>query len=184
MPVDAPAPVGHQMLRVDLAEGAFHVDVGFGSVTPTAPLAWQADVEQATPHEPMRLRRLGEDMVLEVKLGDAWEHMYRIQPHKVVEIDCEISNWFTGTHPASPFVSNLVAARPGPDGVRTTFFNGRLTIRHPSGEAERRMVDDAASYRGVLSEHFGLEVSAAEAEGLLQALDRAGTRGVPHPFFN
>jgi N-hydroxyarylamine O-acetyltransferase len=184
MPVDAPAPVGHQMLRVELPEGAFHVDAGFGNVTPTAPLAWQPDAEQATPHETMRLRPHGAELVLEVKLGDAWEHMYRVLPQLVEDVDCEVSNWFTGAHPGSPFLNNLVAARPGPGGMRTTFFNGRLTIRRPHAEPERHMVDDAASYRAVLAEHFGLEVDAAEAEALVRALDRAGTRGVMHPFFN
>ncbi len=184
MPLDSPAPVGHQVLVVDLPEGPFCVDVGFGNVTPTAPLAWQADVEQPTPHEPVRLRRVGGDMVLEVKLGDAWEHMYRVLPAAVPDVDCEVSNWFTGAHPGSPFVSNLVAARPGPGGTRTTFFNGRLSIRRPGAAPERRMVEDAASYRGVLAEHFGLDVTTAEADALVQALDRAGTRGVMSPFFS
>jgi arylamine N-acetyltransferase len=122
-------------------------------------------------------------LVLEVKHGDAWEHKYRILQQPVLDIDCEVSNWFTGTHPSLPFVSCLIVARPGPGGARTTFFNGRLSIRRPPDHAERSIIDDAASYRAVLAEHFSLELDAAEAEAVLQALDRAGTRGMGHPAF-
>jgi N-hydroxyarylamine O-acetyltransferase len=183
MPADAPEPVGHQLLRVELPDGAFLVDVGFGNRTPTAPLRWDADGEQATPHETMRLQRAGEDIVVQAMIGEAWENMYRILPQPVLDIDCEVSNWFTGSHPACPLVSNLIVTRAGPGGMRATLFNGRLTIRRPNEDVERHAVADAAAYRDVLAGHFGLAVTADEAEAIVAALDRAGTRGMAHPLF-
>jgi N-hydroxyarylamine O-acetyltransferase len=47
--IDAPRPALHIVLKVNLPEGAFLADVGFGNLAPTAPLALSADIEQQTP---------------------------------------------------------------------------------------------------------------------------------------
>lgn len=47
----------HMMLRVDLPEGPYVADVGFGNLTPTAPLAL-APQEHETRHERYRLTAL------------------------------------------------------------------------------------------------------------------------------
>jgi N-hydroxyarylamine O-acetyltransferase len=36
--IDAPRPLLHMLLHVDLPEGPFLADVGFGNLAPTAPL--------------------------------------------------------------------------------------------------------------------------------------------------
>src|SRR5690606_18066998 len=59
-PEGAVTPLRHMMLRVDLGEGSYLADVGFGAQSPTAPLRLKPDVEQSTPHEPYRLIGLGE----------------------------------------------------------------------------------------------------------------------------
>jgi len=59
--IDAPRPALHIVLRVNLPEGPFLADVGFGNLAPTAPLALSADIEQETPHETMRFIQLGEE---------------------------------------------------------------------------------------------------------------------------
>lgn len=51
----------HMLLRVILPEGDWIADVGFGGLTLTAPLRLVPDLEQATPHEPHRLRHRGQD---------------------------------------------------------------------------------------------------------------------------
>jgi N-hydroxyarylamine O-acetyltransferase len=181
--IDAERPALHMVLRVDLPEGAFLTDVGFGNLAPTAPLEMRPMMEQATPHEPMRLLPLGEDLVLQARLGDTWEHIYLVVPLPRVDMEYEIGNWFTATHPDSAFANNLIAARPGPGRTRLTLFNERLTVRHPTGEAERRALQDAGEYRAVLADLFGLALSEAEIGAILDAVDRKGTRGPSHPFF-
>jgi N-hydroxyarylamine O-acetyltransferase len=47
--VDAPRPMLHMVLRVDLPEGPFLADVGFGNLAPTTALKLLVDVEQETP---------------------------------------------------------------------------------------------------------------------------------------
>ena len=181
---DSPRPATHMVLRVDLPEGPFLADVGFGNLTPTAPLRLEPDIEQATPHEPMRLVPAGADLVLQAKLGEAWKNIYRLAPEPKLPIDFEVANWFTATHPASPFVSNAVASRPGPGGTRITVFNGRLTIRRPGAETERRMFDDEEDWLVSLAGLFGLPLPAEDVRETLAVLARHGTLGAVHPFFD
>ena len=47
--VDAPRPMLHMVLRVDLPEGPFLADVGFGNLAPTTALKLLVDEEQETP---------------------------------------------------------------------------------------------------------------------------------------
>src|SRR5277367_1514057 len=144
MEADAPRPATHMVLRVDLPDGSFLADVGFGHLTPTAPLALRPDLEQTTPHEPMRLLPVDNDLVLQAKLGDAWQNLWRVLPHPAHDADYEVANWFAATHPNSMFVNNLIAARPGPGGIRNTFLNGRVSVRRRDGQVERRMLSDDA----------------------------------------
>jgi N-hydroxyarylamine O-acetyltransferase len=181
---DAETPATHMALRVDLPEGPFLADVGFGNLTPTAPLLLRPEMEQETPHEAMRFRAVGEELVLQAKLGETWENMYRVSPYPALTIDYEVANWFTATHPASPFVSNLIAARPGSGGVRNTLFNGRLSVRRQSGHTDRRLLAGEAEHLPVLANTFGLTLPSDRMSAALAVLDRKGTRGVTHPFFS
>lgn len=182
-PADTERSATHMALRVDLPEGSFLADVGFGNLTPTAPLAMVPDQEQQTPHEVMRLIPAGEEWVLQAKLGNGWENIYRLSPHPPLDIDYEVANWFTATHAASPFVHNLIVARPGADGARQTFFNGQVTIRHRSKHVERRVVDDAAALGAELRKTFGIGLPCEDLKAALFTLDRKGTRGATHPAF-
>ena len=180
---DAERPAGHMILRVDLPEGSFLADVGFGNLTPTAPLVLRPHVEQATPHEVMRFLPVGDELTLQARFGEVWENIYRVSLHPRLNIDYEVANLFTATHPASPFVGNLIVARPGPDGARHTLFNGRVSARRRDGRVERHMLEDAAAYQPVLAGTFGLTLSDADLNGAVAALERAGTRGGTHPSF-
>jgi N-hydroxyarylamine O-acetyltransferase len=182
LPIDAPRPATHMVLRIELPEGAFLADVGFGNATPTAPLALAPGLEQKTPHEKMRFIPVGQELTLQSRLGDNWEHIYRVVSLPRVDAEFEICNWFTATHPDSPFRNNLIAARPGSDKTRITMFNDRVNIRHSSGEVERRVLSDMSEYRDVLTQMFGLNLADADLAVALNTAERRGARG-PHPFF-
>jgi N-hydroxyarylamine O-acetyltransferase len=182
MDAAASGPAIHMLLRVDLSEGPFLADVGFGNQTPTAPLALRPGAEQGTPHEVMRLWPVGEELTLQAKSGDDWQSIYRLSPHPRLAVDYEVANWFTATHPASPFVSNMIVARPGPGGTRNTLFNGRVTIRRPGEPAERYILDDR-DFAVALEKSFGLVLADVDLTAALDVLDRKGTRGAGHPFF-
>jgi N-hydroxyarylamine O-acetyltransferase len=180
---DAAGSETHMTLLVDLPEGPFLADVGFGNLTPTAPLALRPNIEQQTPHEVMRLWPVGDELTLQAKLGPNWQNIYRFAPRARLPIDYEVANWFTATHPASPFVSNMIVARPGPAGVRKTLFNGRVSIRTPGEPTERFRLDDDGIFQSTLVDKFGLILSDADVSASLSALDRKGTRSAEHPFF-
>jgi N-hydroxyarylamine O-acetyltransferase len=183
LPVDAPRPAFHMVLRVDLPEGPHLADVGFGNLAPTAPLALSPDIEQDTPHEPMRFVPMGEELLLQSRLGDRWEPIYRVVALPRVDAEYEIANWFAASHPDSPYRSNMIAARPGPNRTRITLFNARLNVRHANGEVERRTLDGAADYRTALADLFGLSLPETDLAAALATVESKGTRGAPHPFF-
>ena len=181
--IDAPRPMLHMVLQVNLPEGLYLADVGFGNLAPTAPLKLSADLEQDTPHEVMRFTRMGDELTLQSKLGDRWEHIYRVVLLPRVDAEYEICNWFTASHPDSPYRANLIAARPGPGRTRITLFNARLNVRHANGEVERRTLADRNEYRDVLADTFGLVLSDDDLAVALDTVERKGAHGAPHPFF-
>jgi N-hydroxyarylamine O-acetyltransferase len=131
----------------------------------------------------MRFIRMGDELTLQSRLGDRWEHIYRVVLLPRVDAEYEICNWFTASHPDSPYRRNLIAARPGPNRTRITLFNARLNVRHATGEVERRTLADEREYRDVLSETFGLALSDAELATALDTVAQNGAHGAPHPFF-
>jgi N-hydroxyarylamine O-acetyltransferase len=181
--IDAPRPMLHMVLRVELPEGSFLADVGFGNLAPTTALKLFTQDEQETPHEIMRFLNMGDELVLQSKLGTGWEHIYRVVFLPRVDAEYEICNWFTASHPQSPYLSNLIAARPGPNRTRLTLFNSRFNRRYPSGEVERRTITGIEGFRDVLANEFGLHLSETELQTAVAHMEQRGTRGAPHPFF-
>ncbi len=173
-------PRTHMLLRVDLPEGPHIADVGFGGLTPTAPLALAAGHEQATPHEKFRLVAIGDEFGLEARLGEGWSSLYRFSPQEQLAVDYEVANWFTSTHPEFLFVNHLIAARPDA-GRRCALFNNRLTIRSRDGVSERRVVRNAAQLGEVLARHFGIALRGPADLAAIAALAEAQAAH-PSPF--
>ena len=183
MAIDAPRPAIHMLLQVDMPEGLYLADVGFGNLAPTCALLLRRGIEQETPHEPMRFIDVGGELTLQAKLRDTWEHIYRVIPYPRYDGEYEITNWYTGTHPDAPYQSNIIAARPGPNRTRITMFNRRVTVRHATGEADRRELKHEAEFRSVLRDEFGLNMTDEEIRTCIDVMERKGERGAPHPFF-
>jgi N-hydroxyarylamine O-acetyltransferase len=177
-PADFVGPRTHMLLRVELPEGPHIADVGFGGLTPTAPLALQAGIAQATPHETFRLVAAERGFTLEAQRGGEWQSLYRFTLDAQAPVDYEVANWFTATHPRSLFRNHLMAARATAEGHHT-LFNGRFAIRHRDGTGERRQIRDAADLAQVLADHFGIDCSA---EQLAPAAARVLGHDGPDPF--
>lgn len=79
--IDAPRPAIHMLLRVELPEGPYLADVGFGNLAPTSALLLAPQIEQQTPHEVMRFIDVGGELTLQARLGDRWHHIYRVIPY-------------------------------------------------------------------------------------------------------
>jgi N-hydroxyarylamine O-acetyltransferase len=147
-------PRTHMLVRVDL-EGQPHIaDVGFGGVTLTGPLRLEAGVEQSTPHEPFRLTRPAEGLfVEEVKLQHAWIPLYEFEQTEYLDSDYEMANWYVSTHPASRFVTGLLAARVTAD-RRYALRDNRFAVHYLDGRTERRVLASVIELRETLETAF------------------------------
>jgi N-hydroxyarylamine O-acetyltransferase len=151
------APLTHRLTLVDLPEGRFIADVGFGGQTATAPLRLEPGLEQVTPHGTYRLARDGGVFETQMRVGERWEPMYRFTLAPQSQADFEMANWFTSTHPRGRFVRNLVAARVVGD-ARVNLLNASLSVRHPDGGVEHRTLADARDLGEVLTGVMGLDL--------------------------
>ncbi|SAL44157.1 N-hydroxyarylamine O-acetyltransferase [Caballeronia udeis] len=169
----AMAPRTHMMLLVETPDDTWLADVGFGSMTLSAPLLFDAGREQATPHEPFRLDLIERgDFMLQVKLGDTWRPIYRFDLEPQFPSDYAIANHYVSTYPESIFVNHLVVARVVP-GERQTLYDMTLTQR---GKTEsRRELANPAELRSVLQDVFGLTLAGNEADALLERIARLST---------
>jgi N-hydroxyarylamine O-acetyltransferase len=162
-------PRAHMLLGIELGDTRYIADVGFGGGTLTAPLRLDCDHEQPTPHGPCRLVPAGEDFVLQTKIGQSWQSLYRFDLQEQFQADYEVANWYQCTYPNSQFTANLMVARTAP-GRRYALRNNELSVHHLEGPSERRVLRTAAELRGALSDTFGLIL--ADASGLDALLTR------------
>jgi len=172
LPADAPlTPQSHLLLRADLADGAYLVDIGFGG--PASPRAL-----------PLRLneelsggwRLTGElDGTLEGELematrsSSGWQTLYRFTLRPQPWIDYAMRNWYTSTHPQSVFRVSLRVA-VSEDGARLSLLNGQFSRRAADGTVEQRSIEDADELLAVLRERFHLWPAECDVPALRQRL--------------
>jgi N-hydroxyarylamine O-acetyltransferase len=154
-PEDTVTARSHMVLRVDLEEQLYIVDVGFGGVTLTGPLRLEADIEQSTPHEPFRLLKVNDEFIAQVKLRGDWMSLYRFNLQENLLPDYEVANWYLSNHPDSRFVTGLLAARPALD-RRYALLNNQFAVHHLNGRTERRILTSADDMRETLENAFRL----------------------------
>ncbi len=156
-PPDGPlGPRSHMLLRVDLADGPYVADVGFGGQLLDEPLRLRVDVEQRTAAAVYQVTRHGEDFALSTELGSDWHVMFLFSLEPQLPADYEVGNWFTSTHPESWFTRRLLIERLT-GGARYTLSNTRLTERRRDGRVVERALASAAEVAEVLDGLFGLE---------------------------
>lgn len=156
----------HMLLRVDLDGEIWLADVGFGALTLTAPLKLQVDIAQTTPHEAFRIVQEAGAYRMEASIQDQWKPLYSFDLQPQLQADYEMANWYLSHHPASRFVTDLMAARVAQDfryGLR-----GRQFSEHArDGRVHRRVLANAAELRQLLQQTFLVRLGA---EPELQAL--------------
>ncbi|MFM0726023.1 arylamine N-acetyltransferase [Paraburkholderia strydomiana] len=171
---DAVPPRTHMVLRVDIGTDAWMADVGFGSVTLTAPLRLTAGLAQQTPLGTFRLADASRDaLYLEVRAHDeSWARVYRFDLQPVEWIDYETSNWYTSTSPDSIFAGNLIVCRVLPQ-ARLTLFNDQLNERAANGQiVSERQLFSADELAVCLRERFGLDTGDVD---LAEVFERVRT---------
>ena len=164
-PRDFTPPRAHLFLRVELEGASWLTDVGVGglSLTSAIPLD-DSGRELSTPHEPRRILREGARLFHQIRFGDDWHDVCEFTLEEAAPIDCELANWFTSTHPQSPFKSRLMVARATPEG-RVSILNREFTCRDRAGRGETRLIAEPEELLALLAEHFGLHFPAGTRFG-------------------
>ncbi|RKF41395.1 arylamine N-acetyltransferase [Paraburkholderia fungorum] len=163
-------PRTHMVLRVDIRNEAWIADVGFGSVTLTAPLRLIAGSAQPTQLGTFRLADASHGaLYLEVQSRDeSWARVYRFDLQPVEWIDYETSNWYTSSAPESVFLNNLIVCRVLPES-RLTLLNDQLNERAADGQViSERQLKSADELAACLRGQFGLntgDIDIAEIFG-------------------
>jgi N-hydroxyarylamine O-acetyltransferase len=169
MPDEVVTARGHMLLRVDLDAQPYLVDVGFGGLTLTAPLALTPDLEQPTPHELFRVIADGDGYLMQAQIGQTWKSLYRFDLQEQYLPDYQVTSWYLSNHPNSHFVTGLMAARPDVD-RRYALRNNQLAIHHLNGSTERRVLTKVAELRAALEDIF--RITLPETPDLNPALQR------------
>jgi N-hydroxyarylamine O-acetyltransferase len=168
---------------VELPEGDYLADVGFGNLAPTRALLLTPHVEQETPHEVMRFIDVGGELTLQARVRQGWQHIYRVIPYPRFDGEYDITNWYTATHPETPYQANIIAAMPGPNRTRITMYNARVTVRDADGNAEKRWLTTNTEFSDVLRGEFGLNMTDQVIDACVAVMKAKGTGDAPHPFF-
>lgn len=159
-PPDGPeGPCTHMLLLLELPEGRFIADVGFGGFLLGAPVRLEPETSQSSWAGTVRLRQSGQAWTMQAALPEGWHDMYRFTLEPALPADRMVANWFTAAHPASLFTNNLLAQRLDQQG-RTSLFNTTLTRRPHDGPAEERAVAGAAELHAVLEADFRINLPA------------------------
>lgn len=165
-PPGATRPRSHLVLRVRAERADWHADVGFGVGTPLEPLPFGPGEVHEQSGWRFRVVEDGPELVLQTADGPDWQDLYGFIPQPVPFVDLETSNWFTSTHPRSPFVTGLVVSTQQQDGTRTSLSDWdqlALTEATPAGSSVTPVPRDAVPQ--LLETRFGLAGFTLDAGG-------------------
>ena len=154
----------HTLNRVDLPDGAYLADVGFGGHLLAGPIRLERETEQTTPAAIVRL--VGKDpyFILQALLPQkGWQDLYSFTLEPALAVDYEVGNWFTSTSPKSRFYADFLAERLTPKS-RLSVFNAKVTERHASGETDQRILTIADDFAAMLDQGLGITPPVDPAE--------------------
>ena len=99
--------------------------------------------------------------------------MYGFVPEPVPAVDIEVSNWFTATHPDSPFVTGVMAGARAADRCLSLFvYDEPVLIERPAGGATTTTVVDIGRVPDLLASRFCLTGVSVDSSGRLAAAER------------
>lgn len=162
-------PRSHLVLRVSGEDGrGWHADVGFGLGTLLDPIPFGPSGGEVHEQAGWSFRTLqeGPELVLQTLADGVWSDLYAFAPQPVPRVDIEMSNWWTSTHPQSPFVFGLIATRHHPDGRRESIsdWSGPLELRIQSPGHTQVSHGPREAIPEILAERFALSGFALDSD--------------------
>ena len=165
------SPRTHLALRVEWEGAVWLADVGFGNGTMLEPIPFGPG--DAHDQSGWRFRVVGEggQHVLQSVRDGVWLDLYAFVPEPVPFIDLETSNWFTASHPRSPFVTGLIVTRVLPDGTRVQLSDWEgLGLKEQTPDAVTVAPVRREEIGQLLAERFGLPGFAVGGDGRVCAI--------------
>ncbi|TBR38923.1 MULTISPECIES: arylamine N-acetyltransferase family protein [Dyella] len=167
---DAITAQTHMLLRVELPEGSYLVDVGYGSMALSGALALIPEEPQLTAHEPYRLIERDGEWRMQALVRDQWSTLYRFDLQPRYDIDYVLANHYTSTFPESHFLHTLIVTRTVP-GRRHVLRNRDLGEHITGSETRRRTLQSVQELRDALESVFGIRLPQhPELDARLDAL--------------
>jgi N-hydroxyarylamine O-acetyltransferase len=117
-------PRTHMVLVVTAERRRWLADVGFGGDGLLEPISMDGAESIPSSGSIHRVVQEGDLQVLQMRRTSDWEDQYAFALQAVHPIDFQVANWFTSTHPQSPFVRTLTAQR--------TTRVARYVLRYPT----------------------------------------------------
>ena len=152
--VNEPLPRTHMVLIVRIEGREWLSDVGFGGDGLLGPVPLDgAPVEQIDRW--LRVAHEGSHRVLQYRNSSDWEDLYAFLPEPRFPVDFEVGNWYTSTHPGSPFVRRLTVQRTLPD-ARHILRQLTYSVHRRDGSASRDITRAELSL--LLRDVFDLDV--------------------------
>lgn len=159
-------PRSHMLLAVNLEGQNWIADVGFGVDVFLHPILLMPG--SIAPQFGWNYRVIAEGSVYVVQSlrPEGWLDLYSFTLEEQHPVDYEVSNYFTSTHPSSPFLNTLLVQLPAA-GRRRMLVNRRLIESQPDNTSETIVPGDEALLE-VLAEHFKLRFPSGTRFGYQQ----------------
>ncbi|MBV8221098.1 MAG: arylamine N-acetyltransferase [Solirubrobacterales bacterium] len=157
-----PRPRTHLVLGVTDGGVRWHADVGFGNGTLLEPIPLGPGGEYEQSGWRFRVVEDGPELVLQSVIRDGdWIDLYGFSPDPVPLIDVVTSNWFTSTHPRSPFVTGLIVSTQLVDGERMSLsdWSGQMTFTEETPQDATVSPVEPDEVPQLVANRFGLESS-------------------------
>ncbi|MBA2544841.1 MAG: arylamine N-acetyltransferase [Deltaproteobacteria bacterium] len=153
------SPRTHMLLSVELPEGGFVLDPGFGSLAPMVPVPVDGSEAISRPDTRKQMTywidRDAGDWILKVRTPDGEVNAWVTPMTTDYPIDFVMANHFTSTHPRSLFTRNLMLrAFVDDDTVR-------VMNRDVTDAAGARRLADRAELQTLLSDRFGIDLDVS-----------------------
>ena len=155
-------PSTHMTVSVSAGGQPWLADVGFGGEGLLEPVPLADGVSSEQGGRGYRLVRETErEWVLRTSRPDGWLDLYSFTLEPRREADYFVANYYTSTHPRSPFTGRMVAQCVEPD-RRLSLIDRSLVESNASGEVTTREASEGEL--GALLRRFGIVLAPEELD--------------------
>ncbi|MBB5193092.1 N-hydroxyarylamine O-acetyltransferase [Silvimonas terrae] len=160
-------PRTHMVLSVQIDGQRWICDVSFGArgLTDAAPLIEDTPIAQL---DTLRYHRHGDGFLMQTRRHEHWETLYWFDLQDTWMADWIMSNHYSSTFPASPFLHNLMALRLTGHG-RITFNNLRMAELR-DGMRSETLISTPQQLYTLINQHLLLPLNQADAGALFTRL--------------